>query len=115
MGLARIVGGAAITPFEHNWVSLLYSGGYWCGASLLNSGWALTAAHCTLDVDVSNVYIGVHRHAHSLSDDDEHECRGSGNVPGRRVGHEGTGSRRGRGRRDINDTDAGVRIGDEHV
>ena len=74
MGLARIVGGAAITPFEHNWVSLLYSGGYWCGASLLNSGWALTAAHCTLDVDVSNVYIGVHRHAHSLSDDDEHEC-----------------------------------------
>mgnify|MGYP002821039801 CR=1 FL=1 len=47
MGLARIVGGAAITPFAHNWVSLLYVNGNQCGASLLNGGWALTAAHCT--------------------------------------------------------------------
>ena len=47
MGLARIVGGAAVTPFAHNWVSLLNATGYQCGASLLDGGWALTAAHCT--------------------------------------------------------------------
>jgi secreted trypsin-like serine protease len=49
MGLARIVGGAAVTPFEHNWVSLLFATttNSMCGASLLDGEWALTAAHCT--------------------------------------------------------------------
>ena len=47
MGLARIVGGAAVTPFEHSWVSLLYANANVCGASLLDGEWAMTAAHCT--------------------------------------------------------------------
>ena len=81
-GLARtprIVGGAAVTPFEHNWVSLLHvyqPGGAtysMCGASLLQDGWALTAAHCTEGAAASRMTIGVHRHARRW-DDDEHEC-----------------------------------------
>tara|TARA_B100000795_G_scaffold29213_1_gene19300 strand:- start:606 stop:932 length:327 start_codon:yes stop_codon:yes gene_type:complete len=74
MRVARIVGGAPVTPFEHNWVSLLYSNGARCGASLLEGGWALTAAHCTEGADASTIFIGVHRHARSFSVTDEHEC-----------------------------------------
>ena len=44
---ARIVGGAPVTPFEHNWVLQWRGGGYSCGASLIDEQWAMTAAHCT--------------------------------------------------------------------
>ena len=36
----RCCAGAPVTPFEHNWVILFRTGGYVCGASLIDEQWA---------------------------------------------------------------------------
>jgi secreted trypsin-like serine protease len=59
---SRIVGGAEVSPFEHNWVVLLYVGGSMCGGSLISSEWVLTAAHCTDGIAAGDMLAGVHRH-----------------------------------------------------
>ena len=69
---ARIVGGAPVTPFEHNWVLQWRGGGYSCGASLIDEQWAMTAAHCTENIAASKMKVLVHRH--KISKDGEHEC-----------------------------------------
>ena len=71
---ARIVGGAPVTPFEHNWVILFRTGGFVCGASLIDEQWAMTAAHCTKGVAASSMQVGVHRHAYGWADNGEHDC-----------------------------------------
>ena len=54
---ARIVGGAPVTPFEHNWVLQWRGGGYSCGASLIDEQWAMTAAHCTRGTAASSMQV----------------------------------------------------------
>eukprot|EP00321_Phaeocystis_globosa_P016558 CAMPEP_0118809406 /NCGR_PEP_ID=MMETSP1162-20130426/251_1 /TAXON_ID=33656 /ORGANISM="Phaeocystis Sp, Strain CCMP2710" /LENGTH=362 /DNA_ID=CAMNT_0006738835 /DNA_START=54 /DNA_END=1138 /DNA_ORIENTATION=+ len=71
---ARIVGGAPVTPFEHNWVLAFRAGGYVCGASLIDEQWAMTAAHCTDGISAPFMQVGVHRHAYGLADNGEHDC-----------------------------------------
>ena len=70
---ARIVGGAPVTPFEHNWVLQWRGGGYSCGASLIDEQWAMTAAHCTQGMDASDMQVRVHRHSR-WDNNDEHSC-----------------------------------------
>jgi len=68
------VGGAPVTPFEHNWVILFRTGGFVCGASLIDEQWAMTAAHCTEGIAPSSMQVGVHRHAYGWADNGEHDC-----------------------------------------
>ncbi|XP_035688123.1 trypsin-like [Branchiostoma floridae] len=68
----RIVGGAEATPGAFPWqVSLQRSGSHFCGGTLLNSQWVLSAAHCL------NSAITVVAGEHDLSRNEGHEQRRS--------------------------------------
>uniref|UniRef100_A0A673HY77 Tryptase-like n=1 Tax=Sinocyclocheilus rhinocerous TaxID=307959 RepID=A0A673HY77_9TELE len=59
----RIVGGVDASEGSWPWQVSLHSsnfGGHFCGGSLINSEWVLTAAHCLPDVSASSlrVYLG---------------------------------------------------------
>ncbi|KAL7860683.1 hypothetical protein AOLI_G00170320 [Acnodon oligacanthus] len=57
----KIVGGQDASPGSWPWqVSLQTNGGYFCGGSLINSNWVLTAAHCFGSINASQVtvYLG---------------------------------------------------------
>ena len=68
----RCSAGGPVTPFEHNWVLFFETGGYVCGASLINEQWAMTAAHCTEGIAASEMQVLVHRHNKFGAGD--HEC-----------------------------------------
>jgi len=46
-GWERIVGGIEATPHEFPWMVDMRQGGHYCGASILNEDWVVTAAHCS--------------------------------------------------------------------
>ena len=76
----RCSAGGPVTPFEHNWVLFFETGGYVCGASLINEQWAMTAAHCTEGIAASNMKVLVHRHRHNNGGAGDHECAETLNI-----------------------------------
>jgi len=61
----RIVGGEVTDVNEYPWQAGLVSKGssfVWCGGSLVNSRWVLTAAHCTIDAKASKIQVLLGEH-----------------------------------------------------
>lgn len=58
--LYRIVGGQVVIPNSWPWQVALKKGGFFCGGSLINSQWILTAAHCQTSVNGLVIHLGDH-------------------------------------------------------
>ncbi|XP_049942724.1 trypsin delta-like [Schistocerca serialis cubense] len=57
-GNSRIVGGSDADIADYPWqLSFEYSGSHICGASIISSSWALTAAHCAVGLRLPLVYF----------------------------------------------------------
>ena len=63
----RIVGGSEVTPFEHNWVVLLYAGGYMCAGATLDPRAAHTTRVSVFSAQVRSLFdrhrVAAHRRA----------------------------------------------------
>jgi len=61
----RVVGGVEATPHSWPWmVSLQRDGNHFCGGSLINPQWVLSAAHCSpgfSSLTVNEVVVGLHK------------------------------------------------------
>ena len=57
----KIVGGTVVTPNSWPWqVALKYNGQLFCGGTLLDQNWVLTAAHCEYNTQTAIVVLGEH-------------------------------------------------------
>ncbi|CAF3846925.1 unnamed protein product [Rotaria magnacalcarata] len=59
---SRIVGGRQALAHSHPWQVLLYNRGQFCGASVLNRNWIITAAHCVNGTKSKHLLVefGIH-------------------------------------------------------
>lgn len=58
-----IVGGTPAEEGAHPWQAMLFDrwGNFFCGGTLIDSEWVLTAGHCTYGRTVEQVVLGAHR------------------------------------------------------
>ncbi|TRY94764.1 hypothetical protein DNTS_021633 [Danionella cerebrum] len=58
----KIIGGYECSPNSQPWqIYLTYDNGVrWCGASLINERWVVSAAHCYVSADRLTVHLGEH-------------------------------------------------------
>ena len=56
----RIVGGTVVIPNSWPWQVGLKKGGFFCGGSLINNQWIVTAAHCETSVTGLSIHLGDH-------------------------------------------------------
>lgn len=73
----KIVGGAVVNPpFKYPWIVGLFEGGltsvdHFCGGSVIDDTHILTAAHCTVGIPKTGIFVQVHRH--DLTESPENE------------------------------------------
>lgn len=68
----RIIGGTQAQPTAYPWMaSLRDSGGQFCGASLVNESWLMTAAHCVEDMSAARIHAVVGDFDLTQTDDGE--------------------------------------------
>jgi len=71
----RIVGGVNTEVNEYPWQAGLVSKGgsyVWCGGSLVNSRWVLTAAHCTVGDSPSSIQVLLGEHDYNIDHEADH-------------------------------------------
>lgn len=61
---SRITGGSESAPHKYPWMAALFmhqgSNTYFCGGTILNEEWILTAGHCVDGFDAIDVFLGAH-------------------------------------------------------
>ncbi|XP_020278717.1 trypsin-1-like [Pseudomyrmex gracilis] len=66
----RIVGGVETQVNQYPWMALLmYKGQFYCGGSIINSRFVMTAAHCIDRFDISRMSVRVFEHDWSVNNE----------------------------------------------
>ncbi|XP_047000591.1 trypsin alpha-like [Schistocerca americana] len=79
----RIVGGSAVSISQYPWQLYFTISSYWCGASIISSNWALSAAHCVKGASINSMQLragssvrGSGGTVHSIANCHMHESYG---------------------------------------
>ena len=65
----RIVGGQGVSISDVPWQALIIAGGKFCGGSIINESWVLTAAHCLYGIGPTqvSVFTGISNYSQNRS------------------------------------------------